>query len=274
MTAERRSVPEPERKLILLHTLDQLGPVTDQQLCAFLADCDLMDYFSAQFALLDLTGSRLVTSRPHPLGALILLTDAGRDTLRSFLHRLPASTRETVRVRAENARTSFSTENSVSATGMPLSDGRFCLRMKLIEKEETLLDLTLIRQDRRETAGLQARWEKNSGAVYTLLLSELADGWDPNASFSGPSLPDTDEAAAPGDPAATIFPASDRAGSWLVFLPCGDCFALTLSVPDEAMARYYVRQWSVKGPALAGRIPEILMESDPDTNSAMNKKNN
>ena len=68
---ERKHIPEPESKLTILYALRGLGPVTDTELLQFLAELDLMNYFTMQLNLCDMEEQGQLRTLPHPAGNLL-----------------------------------------------------------------------------------------------------------------------------------------------------------------------------------------------------------
>ena len=218
----KRQISDTEHKLVLLYTLRSLGPVTDSQLLTFLSALDLMNYFEMQVNLLQLQDEGEVTAKPHHLGTLLSLSDAGRYDMEAFLHRLPPSRRTQIEESAKEWKIRFKAEQEALAESFDLADGRQCLRLRLLEKENPVLELLLTLPAGKRMNRLHLRWQRCAQAVYGHLVETLF-------------------AAAPGTPPddAVIQPVE---GSWMLMLD-SPALSLMLFLPEEEIARRFAAAW-------------------------------
>ena len=136
---ERRAIPESEHRLVILCALRALGPVTDEQLLQFMADGELMNWFTLQPALLELEEQGQILRTEGAIGSLITLTEEGRYTLETFTQRIPQSRRDTIGRLAPELKRRFRLEQQTPAERIPLPDGRSCVRLRLLEGGTALL---------------------------------------------------------------------------------------------------------------------------------------
>lgn len=244
---ERRNITEAETKLVLLYALDRLGPVTNQQLLQFLAELDLMDYFTMQLNLAELTEQGQVTPVEHPLGTLLCIAPAGAYALEVFTQRIPASRRTVIDEHAPVYRESFRLDQQTPAqSSVPVGSG-IGIRLCLMEGDSMLLDLLMRLQDADTPVFLQKRWRMAAQGVYEAINLLLSQGFD--AAAPAPELPST-----------AAFQ-QDEHGDWLLSLadtPDDPAFTLLLSLPDEHLARHYAAAWPAHSAALRGLILERL----------------
>lgn len=227
---ERRHIPETENKLVILYALHLLGPTTGMQLIQFLAEMDLMNYFTMQLSLADMEEQGQVMRHAHPLGGMLEPTEEGLFTLRSFEGRIPRSRRLRMDREAPAWRDRFRAEQMAPAEVLERSQDLLTLRLQLLEGASVLMDLLLSGRDLPD-AYVEKRWQQAAQAVYQQVISALAEGF-------------TDDTPVPQGMQPALQQAS-RA-EWLLTLqdePVQPSFTLLLTLPDEHLARYCLTRW-------------------------------
>ncbi len=229
---KKRSIPDSEYKLVILYALSRLGPVTNMQLLRFMVELDLMNYFALQLNLSELQEQEQILEKPSPLGTLLTLGEKGEYTLSAFDHRLPSSTKEIIDAACPLWQSRFRREQQTLAESFTLSDGRMCIRLRLLEGETALIDLMLTLDSTAAVPQLSERWGSAAQAVYDTIMSRL--GTDYDASVPPPPLPET----------AALEQVGDQ--DWMLSLADtmpGPRMTLMLSVPDQGLALHYAARW-------------------------------
>lgn len=243
---ERKHIPETEHRLLLLYTLQKLGPVTNLQLLQAMSETDQMNYITMQLALSGMEEQQQITLRAHPLGSLIELTEEGKFLLTSFRRKIPASRRKAVDDHADEWKLRFQTEQMAPAASFRLPDGRMAAHLQLLDSAATLLDLLLYLPAGETLTLLSERWSRSVQGAYSAVFSTLADGYDPTVAFSGP-VPDCMRPSGPND--------------WLLTLsdhPARPTIDLMLSLQDEHLARYFAEKWPSVSAALRDTVLDML----------------
>jgi hypothetical protein len=229
-----RKTPDLENKLLILFAVDQLGPLTSLQLLQFLAEYDLMDYITMQLNLGDMIATGHLSSIPHALGSLYTLTDEGRESLSLFLHRLPYSTRTLIRGAVPDWKPRFARETQMLTDFHRREDGKYALRLRLMEKDSPLLDMTLILPTRDLADQLSRRWPQAAPEFYGFLMRELGDAFSQDRMSPG-SLPE----------GAFIDWECEQGCilrlSWSE--PAAPALALALALPTESMSLFFAWRW-------------------------------
>lgn len=171
---ERRP-SETENKLLLLHAVDCLGAVTAEQLLVFMVETQQMDYVSLQLGLAELDEAGLVRKKSHPLGALYALTGKGRDSLALFEKRVPHSRLQAVVVQAEQWRQRFRREKQMLADFEKTATGDFVVRLRLLEKEASLLDMTLSVPTHEHAQRFCDEWIAQASNIYAHIMHALGE---------------------------------------------------------------------------------------------------
>lgn len=245
---ERRYIPETENKLILLYALRALGPVTGMQLIQFLAELDLMNYFSMQLSLSDMEKQGQIETRAHPLGSLMDVTAEGVFTLESFTGKIPRSRRQLIDQEAPAWQERFRSEQMAPTEAITGADGTPGARLKLLESDAVLMDVTLLGADVPRTQ-LEQRWQQTAPAIYQEVTRRLMADFAPDA-----PAPQGDQ---------TALTQASRA-EWLLTLqdaPEHPGLILLLTLPDEQLARWCLGQWPRACAALRESIVAALRDA-------------
>ena len=227
---ERRHIPEKENKLVILYALQLLGPVTGMQLIQFLAEMDLMNYFTMQLSLSDMEDQGQITRHAHPLGGMLEPTQEGLFTLRSFTSRIPRSRRVRMDKEAPMWRERFRAEQMAPAEVLDRTGGILTLRLRLLEGASVLMDVLLAGRDLPD-AYIEKRWQQAAQSVYQQVIAALTEDFTEDAPV------------APGQHAS--LQQASRA-EWLLTLqdtPDAPTLTLLLTLPDEHLARYCLSRW-------------------------------
>ena len=235
---QRKHIPEAENRLLILYTLRRLGPVTGMQLLQMMVELDLMNYFTLQLSLADMEAQGQLVQRVHPSGSLWDLTQEGIFALDSFVTRIPASRRSLIDAHLKDYHDRFLQEQLAPADSFTLPTGQVCIRLRLLEKDASLMDLLVCVSPGETPSCLQERWHACAQAVYSAVMAALTDGYSADA-------------AVPEAPDGMIQMVSD--GEFLLTLadyPAQPMITLLLPLPQEHLARYAASRWADQHKAL------------------------
>ncbi len=245
-----RKTPDLENRLLILHAIEQFGPLGSLQLLQFLAEHDLMDYITLQLTLGDLVQTGHLQTTPHALGLVYALTQAGKESLRLFLHRLPHSIRAQVADSLPVWKRRFQQEAQMLSDFHRREDGTYLLRLRLLEKEAPLLDMALPLPT-RDIADLYARrWAKAAPLFYNFLMRELGDHFSQEA--QPPAVLPTGTALEKGQ---------DAQGCLLHLHYSAENkpdMKLSVSLPTESMALFFAGRWESKADAICAFLRSTL----------------
>ena len=247
---ERKHIPETENRLLILYALRCLGPMTATQLLQLMVELDLMNYFTLQLSLPDLEEQGQLRQRVHPCGTLLELTREGDFTLKSFEARIPSSRRKLLDARAQSYRLRFLQEQLAPAESFTLPEGKVCIRLRLLEKDASMLDLLLCTDQAKAPSCLQQRWHACAQDVYSAVMQALTGGFDRTESF-----PEVSREA--------LQQISDD--EWLLSLaddPEHPSITLMLPLPLEDMARCAAVRWPQVCALLHADILSMLQQAE------------
>jgi len=203
-----------------------------------MVELDLMNYFTLQLSLADMEAQGQLIQRVHPSGSLWDLTQEGVFALDSFVTRIPASRRGLIDSHAQAYRSRFLQEQLAPADSFTLPTGQVCIRLRLLEKDASLMDLLVCVAPGEAPSCLQERWHACAQAVYSAVMNALTGGYSA-------------EAEVPEAPEGLIQMVSD--GEFLLTLadcPAQPTITLLLPLPQEHLARYAASRWEGQYAAL------------------------
>lgn len=161
-------------KLMVLYMLDKVTfPLTNNQISEFILTQGYTDYFHVQQALSDLVETELIhmdtirnTSQYH-------LTENGAETLSFFGKEISPDIKKDIdNFLQENA---YELRNEVNTTADYYlnSEQEYCVRCKVHERNQDLIDLTITVPT--EDAAIHAcdNWKKNSQKIYASVIANL-----------------------------------------------------------------------------------------------------
>ena len=171
----QRAPTDTENKLLLLHAIDCLGGVTAQQLLLFMVENDAMGYIEVQLGLAELVDTGLLKKQQHALGTLYDLTAKGRDSLLMFRERVPHSRVVAIAESAAAFRRRFRLEKQLMADFHKIRDGAFCVSLRLIEKNESLMELTINVPTRKIARQFCDAWMAQASGIYSHIMYALGE---------------------------------------------------------------------------------------------------
>jgi hypothetical protein len=246
-----RKTPDLENKLLILFAVDEMGPLTSLQLLQFLSEYGLMDYITMQLTLGDMMTTGHISSIPHALGTLYTLTGEGRESLSLFLHRLPHSTRTLIHGAVPEWKPRFARETQMLADFHRRKDGMYDLRLRLMEKDTPLLDMTIVLPTRDLADHLSRRWPEAAPAFYGFLMKELGDTFSSDRMFKG-SMPD----------GAFIDRESTQGCILRLYRDDKNSPSITMAValPTESMSLFFAWRWKDKADEICSFLMARLSE--------------
>ena len=161
-------------KLIFLYLLDRVEfPLTNGQICAFVAEEQYTDYFTVQETLADMVESKLLETELVRNSTFYSLTDSGKETLSYFKDDISTAIQKDIENYLKKNKMKLRDENAVLADYSNLDEGGFSVKLQIKEKDNYIVDMTLVVPDERQAIMLCDNWKKKSSQVYSHLLKDL-----------------------------------------------------------------------------------------------------
>ena len=161
-------------KLILLYLLNRVEiPLTNGQICAFVAEEQYTDYFTVQETLADMVETKLLEPEIVRNSTFYHLTESGKETLSYFKDEISTAIRKDIEAYLKENKMKLCNENAVLADYNNLEEGGFLVKLQIKEKESFIVDMSLIVQEERRAIMMCDNWKKKSSEIYRQLMKEL-----------------------------------------------------------------------------------------------------
>lgn len=172
-------------KLIILYILRSLPAVTLNQLTSLALDTLYMDYFGFATAYEGLRTDQMIAAGVRKdeqardaAGRSVVrcdLTERGRMILEALEHKIPVPIRSYLAQESTVWQRDIRRERQLSATVDPDGNGQYRVRLRQMEGENPLVDLSLIIPDLNLANQIIDRWQRLPQSMYLGLLALLSD---------------------------------------------------------------------------------------------------
>lgn len=170
-----RRMPDDEQRLIVLFSLQQLGPCTELQLLQFLFERDLTNYFDLMFALGDLCSRGQAVRTKKRAGYIYEVTDAGREALALFGGRVPGSVKKLLAEVGPAWRQRFQEEDQYLSQIHQQERGEFELTLTVTEQDMDMMRVSFSLPTRELANQIAQRWPRLGAEVYETIIRMLME---------------------------------------------------------------------------------------------------
>ena len=173
-TAQPGPRPDAEDRLILLAMAEGLGACTEDQLMRFAVEADLIAQFRFLLLLSDLREDGLIEIRERPEGRVLVLTSAGRETLRLFPDGIRPGVRERIAAAVPAWRRQFRDERQLPASWEE-TDAGVLVTLRALEAGAEPLRITVAAPSRADAQRWCERWPAAAQEIYGTLIRALSE---------------------------------------------------------------------------------------------------
>ena len=161
-------------KLMILYMLNKVDfPLTNSQISEFILDREYTDYFQLQKVLSELTETELLRKRTISNSSYYELTEEGAKTLSYFEKELSGEIKNEIKEYLQSHGGQRQERILTPADYYTTPQGNYAVRCQIIEKDTTVLDLTLAAPGREAAQAMCHSWAKKSQDIYGMLMGEL-----------------------------------------------------------------------------------------------------
>ena len=165
---------EMEAKLLTLHALHELGPCSNLQLIAFMAQTDLMNYFDLQSALYELAQRGQVLIERVPGDEVFTITPQGEEAITLFLGRLGQSALDKVQSAAPAFREQLKMHRQLYADISHEGRNEYHARMGIAEGGLNLMHLDLSLPTAQLADSFKQAWPQKARQIYDYIIQSLS----------------------------------------------------------------------------------------------------
>lgn len=161
-------------KLMILYILSRVNfPLTNAQLTTFILEKEYTNYFNIQRAISELIDDAYITTKIIRNSTLYRITDSGNETLLFFDNMISSGIKEDIEAYLLENKYELQEEVSTQAEYYQVKKGEFAAHLTVIEREASIIDLTLLVTTQEEAISLCNNWREKSSDVYAYLMSTL-----------------------------------------------------------------------------------------------------
>lgn len=163
-----------ENKLILLYSLSKIdSPISNQQLNKFVLDNKLMNYFSLQEYLNELTKDELILNTEFEGKNCYIINEKGRKMLEYFLGHIPQYAKNQVDTNIPTIRKLAKNDLFITSNLIQEADDDFVVECKIKEHSFELLSLKLHVGNKFNANDICVNWKKNAESIYNDIIDVL-----------------------------------------------------------------------------------------------------
>ena len=161
-------------KLIVLYMAQQSREeLTNSQISQFVLDRDYTDYFHLQQVLSELVETGLLKKRTVSNSSHYEITEEGSKTLFYFEKDLSSEIKKEVEEFLKDCGVQEEQRIQTPADYFETPQGGYAVRCQYIEKDTTILDLTLSAPNLEAARAICRNWPKKSPDIYAAVMGEL-----------------------------------------------------------------------------------------------------
>ncbi len=163
-------------KLLLLYIIHRFGfPTSNTQLTQFILENNIMDYFMLQQFLSELKDSKFVTDEPNDKKHILVITDAGKNTLNYFMSHIPKSKIEHIDQLLNVQKEKFILDAQVTADYIKLKDNEYLVKLKVTENDLIIVNLELGVTNNKQAKQICRKWLENTPSLYNQIINMLVE---------------------------------------------------------------------------------------------------
>ena len=161
-------------KLIVLSMLDRVDfPLTNAQISDFILTKEYTNYLTLQQVLAELVETDLAEENTVRNSTYYQMTEKGKETLNYFGHMVSAAIHEDMDKYFKDNAIALRDEMSVKADYYENNHEEYSVRLRVMEKDSALIDLTLSVPTEGQANSICDNWKKKNQKLYAYLMQEL-----------------------------------------------------------------------------------------------------
>ena len=161
-------------KLIVLTMLDRVDfPLNNAQISDFILSKEYTNYFTLQQVLSELVETELAEINTVRNSTYYHMTEKGKDTLTFFGSMVSTAILEDMDKYFKDNAIALRDETAVRADYFPNNHEEYSVRLRVLEKESSVIDLTLSVPTESQANSICNNWKKKNQKLYAYLMQEL-----------------------------------------------------------------------------------------------------
>jgi DNA-binding PadR family transcriptional regulator len=163
-------------KLMILYILSRVNfPLSNAQLTSFILEKEYTNYFNIQRAISELIDDAFISTKTIRNSSLYRITDSVTETLLFFDNMISAGIKGDIDQYLQENKYELQEEVSTPADFYQVKKGEFAAHLSVIERDTSIIDITLTVTTDEEAAKICSNWKEKSSDVYSFLMSSLLE---------------------------------------------------------------------------------------------------
>jgi len=161
-------------KLIVLFLLDKVDfPLTNSQISNFVLEKGYTNYFNLQQSISELIEADFINMETIGHNSYYKINNEGREALSFFGNMISTVIQEEIIEYLKENQYSLRNETSILSEYFESKKGEYIARLRVLEKQEPIIDLSISVPTKEEASKLCNNWRTNSQKIYAFVLSTL-----------------------------------------------------------------------------------------------------
>ncbi|SHH78816.1 DUF4364 family protein [Clostridium grantii] len=162
-----------ENKLLLLYLFNKIDlPISNNQITEIILKNNLMDYFTLQQFITELSTSKFIESVEYDGKQRLQITPNGSNVLNLFNNRISPSKKELINDFIQKNIDNIKKEMTISAD-YTIEGDNYIVNLKATENNIILMDLKVNVASIKQANELCTKWKNSSSDIYTNIISIL-----------------------------------------------------------------------------------------------------
>ena len=166
-----------ENKVLILYLLNKLSDgIKSDNLYKIVSSANNINYFYFQELIADLMSANLICSFEQDEESFIKITTEGKKALELTKSLLPGI----LKLKADNIFkeeiSDIAEESSIVTEYIPKNENNYTVKCKIVEKNETLFELSTFAGSRDRAKQISDNWKNNANIIYPKIINLLLNG--------------------------------------------------------------------------------------------------
>ncbi len=171
---EKTSEELAVNKLLLLYILNKMEiHLTNAQITQVVLENDLMNYFSLQQFLSELTQSKFIRILKEEDKEYYALTKKSIEALEYFISRISLDIKEKIDIYIFKNKEKVLKETQVKSNFLKVDENEFVVNLRVIENQSTLINIDLNVASNKQAKLICDNWKKNAPTIYGEIIQLL-----------------------------------------------------------------------------------------------------
>ena len=166
-----------ENKVLILYLLNKLQDgIKNDNLYKIVSSANNINYFYFQELLTDLIESNFVGSFTKDEDTILKITSDGQNALSLTKSLLPGILKLKADTVFKEELSNIAEQSSIITEYIPKSENNYTVKCKIIEKNETIFEISTFAGSRDRAKQISDNWKNNANEIYPKIINLLLNG--------------------------------------------------------------------------------------------------